>query len=31
MRPFLPNSILGALLGCIVGILGWTGLPILGL
>ena len=30
MRPFLPNSILGAFVGCIVGILGWTGLPFFG-
>ena len=31
MRPFLPNWIFGALLGFIVGILGWTGLPAFGL
>ena len=30
MRPFLPNPILGALMGCVVGILGWTGLGVLG-
>jgi hypothetical protein len=31
MRPLLPNLMLGAFLGCIVGILGWTGLPFFGL
>jgi hypothetical protein len=31
MRPFLPNTILGAFLGFIVGVLGWTGLPFVGL
>ncbi len=30
MRPFLPNSILGAILGLIVGVLAWTGLPFFG-
>ena len=31
MRPFLPNLILGAFLGFIVGVLAWTGLPFFGL
>src|ERR1700733_2476361 len=31
MRPFLPNLILGAFLGFVVGVLAWTGLPIFGL
>ena len=31
MRPFLPNLVLGAFVGFVVGVLAWTGLPFFGL